>query len=147
MIFKLRVHLGFEDEAEDEDLCYPEIALAGIMQQSTNSSHNTTVDVASGYRSCCGHLGLEAWVSHTTRNYNRPYWRCKHCGDFVCWVEADLVIELKELSSTCVKLNDEFHKLHQRVIDHDAALTELRESLRGLSRRFMIAMTICMFSL
>ncbi|GAB2283486.1 hypothetical protein Dimus_017997 [Dionaea muscipula] len=116
------------------------------MQRSTNSSNNT-IDVASVNRSCCGHLGLEAWVSHTTRNYNRPYWRCKYCGDFVCWVEADLVLELKELSSTCVKLKDEVHQLRQQVVDHDATLTELRECPRGLSRRFMIATTICLFSL
>ncbi|GAB2268222.1 hypothetical protein Dimus_003200 [Dionaea muscipula] len=75
------------------------LPLVGIMQQSTSSSNNTTVDMASGNRSCCGHLGLEAWVSHTTRNYNRPYWRCKHCGNFIRWIEADLVMEFKELSS------------------------------------------------
>ncbi|GAB2267459.1 hypothetical protein Dimus_002442 [Dionaea muscipula] len=129
------------------------------MQYSTSSSNNSAALVPTVNRLCCGSFGLEAWVSHTTKNYKRPYWRCKHCGQFVRWVEADLVIELKELSSKfsdmsmrltlieedikkCLEMKDEVWQLREQIECNDVVMKELRQSVGVFNQRFMIVVAI-----
>ncbi|GAB2302801.1 hypothetical protein Dimus_036795, partial [Dionaea muscipula] len=134
----------------------PFVCHRGMMQRSTTSSNNSA-EVQNDNRSCCGNFGLEAWVSHTTKNYKRPYWRCKHCGQFVRWVEADFVIEFKELSmrlavveekiKECSELKNQVCQLREQIAENDAALKEFRQSVGAVNYRFVIMMAITLFVL
>ncbi|GAB2284512.1 hypothetical protein Dimus_018966 [Dionaea muscipula] len=106
----------------------------GMMQRAGSLSNNSA-EVQSNNRLCCGNFGLETWVSHTTKNYKRPYWRCKHCGQFVRWIEAEDI-------KNCLELKEEVCQLRDQIAANDVALKELTQSVEAVNRRFVIIMAI-----
>ncbi|GAB2285541.1 hypothetical protein Dimus_019988 [Dionaea muscipula] len=92
------------------------------MMQRSGSLSNNEQEVQSNNRLCCGNFGLETWVSHTTKNYKRLYWRCKHCGQFVRWIEAE---DIKK----CLELKEEVCQLREQIAANDVALKELSQSV------------------
>ncbi|GAB2281656.1 hypothetical protein Dimus_016227 [Dionaea muscipula] len=106
----------------------------GMMQRSGTLSNNSA-EVQSNNRLCCGNFGLETWVSHTTKNYKRPYWRCKYCGQFVRWIEAENI-------KKCLELKEEVCQLREQIAANDVALKELSQSVGAVNRRFVIIMAI-----
>ncbi|KDO67836.1 hypothetical protein CISIN_1g041503mg [Citrus sinensis] len=99
------------------------------MSSSTNESRNSL--------QVCNECGgqIELFTSHTTKNPNRKFWKCRVCKNFQ-WAEdrkfsnekIDLLVEeVRKLTLEIERLSDKFRLLHKEL-EH----TQLR-SKYGLS--------------